>query len=72
MNPLLFQCPKTGRQVTSGIQIDFTALRDVQPVMLRLRCPFCDNSHEWKLTDGLIDGPRETAPALTAWSPVAR
>jgi hypothetical protein len=72
MNPLLFQCPKTGRQVTSGIQINFTALRDVQPVTVRLHCPFCNSSHEWKLTDGLIDDPHETAPVLAAWSPCPR
>jgi len=73
MNSLLFQCPKTERQVNTGISIDFTALRNVQPVTVRLLCPFCDNTHEWKLTDGLLGKPRQTtAPELEAWSPCAR
>jgi hypothetical protein len=73
INPLLFQCPKTERQVTTGIEIDIAALRDVQPVMVRLLCPHCPNIHEWKLRDGLIDEPRATkAPALEAWSPCQR
>ena len=73
MNLLLFQCPKTERQVTTGIEIDFVALRDVQPVMVRLHCPYCYNIHEWKLSDGLIGEPRASkAPVLEAWSPCPR
>jgi len=73
MNPLLFQCPKTERQIRTGIGIDITTLRYVQPVTLRLLCPFCGNTHEWKLADGLVGEPREvTAPPLEAWSPCPR
>jgi hypothetical protein len=73
MNPLLFQCPKTERPVNTGIEINITILRNVQPVTVRLLCPFCDNAHEWKLNDALIDEPRATeAPALEAWSPCPR
>ena len=70
MNPLLFQCPKTEREVTTGIDIDMAALRNVQPVTVRLFCPYCHSVHEWRLTDGLIGEPRELAvPTLEAWSP---
>jgi hypothetical protein len=73
MNPLLFQCPKTERQVTTGIEIDIAALRDVQPVVVRLLCPHCYNIHEWKLTDGLIGEPRGARGiSLEAWSPCPR
>ena len=73
MNPLLFQCPKTERPVNTGIEINISILRNVQPVTVRLLCPFCDNAHEWKLTDALIGDPREPeAPSLEAWSPCAR
>jgi hypothetical protein len=70
MNPLLFQCPKTERQVRTGIEIDIAMIRNVQPVTVRLRCPFCDNTHEWRLTDGMLGEPRKvTVPPLEAWSP---
>jgi hypothetical protein len=73
MNPLLFQCPKTERQVRTGIEVDIATLRNVQPVTVRLLCPFCYNTHEWKITDGLIGEPRRvTAPPLEAWSPCPR
>jgi hypothetical protein len=73
MNPLLFQCPKTERQVKTGIEIDFVTLRNVQPVTVRLLCPYCFCAHEWKLSDGLIDKPRaDSGPTLQAWSPCPR
>ena len=70
MNPLLFRCPKTEREITTGIEIDFKTLRNVQPVTVRLLCPYCYRTHVWKLTDGLLGEPREgRAPSLEAWSP---
>jgi hypothetical protein len=58
MNPVLFHCPKTLQQIEAGIEVNVGTLRNVQPVMLRLICPFCREPHEWKLTDGWISEPR--------------
>jgi hypothetical protein len=56
--------------VATGIEIDYAALLRVQPVTVRLLCPFCAKPHEWKLADGLLGDPRELqSPAVTAWSP---
>jgi hypothetical protein len=63
MNPLSFHCPATGRALRVGIDIDYSSLQKVQPVTLRLLCPFCDASHEWKLNDGWIDETRKTSTA---------
>ena len=69
MNSLLFRCPKTGRGVEVGINIDYRSLRLVQPVTVRLVCPLCQTPHEWKLSDGLIEDLPDTQPSeLTAWS----
>ena len=59
VNSLLFHCPATGRVIRTGIDIDYGSLQKVQPVTLRLLCPFCDKSHEWKLCDGSIDESRK-------------
>ncbi len=70
MNPLSFRCPRTERPVATGIEIDYAALRNVQPVTVRLLCPFCESQHEWKLADGLLGEPRNLkTPEITAWSP---
>ena len=73
MNALLFQCPNTERPVKTGLEIDMAALRNVQPVTVRMRCPYCHSAHEWKLTDGLLGEPRSAlALAPEAWSPCPR
>jgi len=70
MNSLSFRCPKTERAVATGLEIDFAVLRNVQPVSVRLLCPFCRSPHIWKLDDGLIGDPRELQPpTIAAWSP---
>ncbi len=58
MNPLLFRCPKTLQPIEAGIDVYVPALRNVQPVTIRLLCPFCGNAHEWKVADGFLDEPR--------------
>ena len=69
MNPLLFRCPKTGREIETGIEINYSILRTVQPVTVHLWCPLCDMAHEWKLSDGLIkDPPIPDQLPLSAWS----
>jgi hypothetical protein len=74
MNPLLFECPTTGRPIEIGIAIDYASLRNVQPVTISLLCPLCNGPHEWKLHEGWItEAPAAQQPAplppLAAWSP---
>lgn len=73
MNPLLFECPTTGRPIEIGIAIDYASLRNVQPVTISLLCPLCDGAHEWKLHEGWITeapmAPQPAPPPLAAWSP---
>ncbi len=60
MNPLVFQCPKTGRALDVGldIQIHRGSLQNVQPITLRVLCPLCGSMHVWKIADGWIREPR--------------
>ena len=58
MNALMFLCPKTLREVDTGLVINLGKLRRVQPVTVRLLCPLCGNAHKWKLSDGLLDEPQ--------------
>ena len=74
MNPLLFQCPNTHHSVAVGLRIDYTSLRNVQPVTISLICPRCNEAHEWHLHEGWIEEPPEPErvtppPPLAPWSP---
>jgi len=69
MNALMFECPTTGHVIDTGIEINYTSLRKVQPVTVHLFCPRCSRPHEWKLSDGLIsDGAIKEPPSPTPWS----
>jgi hypothetical protein len=60
MNPLVFQCPKTGQPLDTGLDITVhrAGLQQVQPITLLVLCPLCGNRHVWKLADGWIREPR--------------
>jgi two-component sensor histidine kinase len=49
-NTLRFQCPNTGREVDSGIP----TYRGTRLISIRVRCPICDNLHEWQVADGRL------------------
>jgi len=72
MNPLSFHCPNTHREIETGLEINYSVLRTVQPVTIRLLCPVCDTVHEWKLSEGLIKDPVNPEPPPLAWSPCER
>jgi len=46
-NTLRFHCPKTGRQVDSGIGTQ----RSTRLISIRVRCPICEDLHEWQVAD---------------------
>src|SRR5271155_3264824 len=47
---LRFQCPKTDREVDSGISTHCGA----RLISIRVRCPICENLHEWQVADGSL------------------
>ena len=49
-NTLRFQCPNTGREVDSGIP----TYCGTRLISIRVRCPICDNLHEWQVADGSL------------------
>ena len=44
---LRFRCPNTGREVDSGI----SARRSTHLISIRVRCPICEDLHEWQVAD---------------------
>jgi hypothetical protein len=50
MNTLRFQCPNTGRKIDSGINTH----RHTRLSRVRVRCPICEDLHEWQVVDGSL------------------
>jgi hypothetical protein len=55
MGPLVFQCPRTGQAIRSGIQTDLVSLERVRSLPVRLHCPTCRTIHVMRAQDGQID-----------------
>jgi hypothetical protein len=56
MQPLMFRCPRTGREIAIGIEAQPDALTTL--FSLRLRCPACGDLHEWQVGEGLLPAPQ--------------
>jgi hypothetical protein len=52
VQPLTFRCPRTGREFGSGIHAQPDAL--MRLFSLRLRCPACEDLHEWHASEGVL------------------
>ena len=62
MRTLIFHCPRTGRDIVSGIQLDDTSLHCVADLPVTLRCS-CGDVHRMRVKDGCFD--TSGSPPLT-------
>ena len=46
MGTLIFVCPTTGHEVSTGIEIDRTSYRKLSRTKTAISCPLCRNNHE--------------------------
>ncbi len=58
MGVLLIKCPNTGREFSTGIQVDVETLARVPQELTHTHCPYCKTEHSWlprqaKLVDAI-------------------
>jgi hypothetical protein len=54
MEHLIFVCPKTGREVNSGVESEIGTLLRIRQQTIRAHCPACADSHEWPVRDAFL------------------
>ncbi len=60
-------CPRTGREVSTGVESDRDAFQKLKPIVVRMKCPACGSEHVWsKATARLVETPALAAPAAHA------
>jgi hypothetical protein len=59
MGVILIECPKTGREFSTGIIIDEASFDVLREVTAHDRCPYCGGEHEWRKSDARL---AETIP----------
>jgi len=51
MGPLLVRCPKTQHPISTGIETDVASLAKAWSSTVRIPCPHCGETHEFKVRD---------------------
>jgi hypothetical protein len=47
MGVVVMRCPRTGREVPTGTEIERDEFQNLKPVIHRMRCPACGSEHVW-------------------------
>jgi hypothetical protein len=47
MGIVMIRCPKTGREISTGMEVDATIFSAMPVFFARSYCPMCRAEHEW-------------------------
>ena len=64
MGALVFVCPTSGREVSTGLEIDAESYRNLPKVLAEISCPACGCTHNLHQADArLVDGEQNSPRA---------
>ena len=70
MGMLVFACPRTGRQITSGVHTDGASLAKVRSLPVKVYCQTCNTTHLMRAGDGQIEGDSDVRTPFIPADPV--
>jgi len=68
MGTIVIRCPKTAREISTGLKADWRAFGSVPVFFSRTYCPLCRTNHEWFAKDAWV---REDARPRKMGGPTA-
>src|SRR5262245_15114517 len=58
MGIVAIYCPRTGREVSTGLEADRDGFAKLRPIVQRMKCQACGSEHAWsKATARLVETP---------------
>ena len=54
MSMLMIRCPKTGRAISTGREVESASFRSSPVFFSRTYCPLCRMAHEWFAQDAWV------------------
>jgi hypothetical protein len=67
MGAVMIRCPRTGREIPTGLEMEASAFRHAPVFFSRVYCPVCRCMHEWFAKDAWVcEDPQTLFPALRA------
>jgi hypothetical protein len=61
---VMVRCPSTGRELSTGIEMDAATFDQLPNICSNVKCPVCKLDHTWSTRDAWLDNPPPSAPAI--------
>jgi hypothetical protein len=65
MGVVAMRCPRTGREVPTGAEMEREEFQNLRPMIYRMRCPACGSEHVWSKGTALWRGALAESPAVS-------
>jgi hypothetical protein len=65
MGELVFLCPKTAREIETGITTDPGSLSGARRKVIYLECPHCNVMHTFEIAQGWVDNYSRSLPRVS-------
>ena len=63
MGVIMIRCPQTGRDISTGVEMDMAEFQRAPVFFSRVLCPICAREHEWFAQDAWVcDSPDAPLP----------
>jgi hypothetical protein len=72
MSTVVIRCPRTGRDVSTGIDMDQKSFDQLPEILVRSRCPDCGMQHAWWTREAKLSGDDGASPTFEPGAMVAR
>ena len=61
---VMFRCPNTGRELSTGVEMDAATFERLPNIRSQIRCPVCNLDHTWSTGEVWLGNPAPSAPAI--------
>jgi hypothetical protein len=61
---VMVRCPTTGRELSTGIEMDAAKFEQLPDIRSQIKCPVCNLDHSWSTRDAWLGDPAPSVPAL--------
>jgi hypothetical protein len=61
---VMVKCATTGRELSTGVEMDSATFEQLPELASRLKCPICGLDHLWSTREAWLDNPPPLLPEL--------
>ena len=62
---VMVRCPNTGRELSTGVEMDAATFERLPDIRSQIRCPVCSLDHTWATREAWLGNPAPFAPAIS-------